>query len=190
MTKTVSVFSANLHLNGPGTYTFGQQDTSQYSGALSYVPMHSEIYPGSWCLYITGYSIGVVSGTATPNTIKTISLGSVVDTGSPYFYLPSSMLTEYFSQVTGSYFLSGQWFFPCSAVLPQFTFRLEGGYVGYMPGNYVKYGVVSGTTCHSSIQVVPDGFPSIIGIPLLQTQFVTFDYYSRRMGWAAKSSLP
>ncbi|KAI4164493.1 MAG: hypothetical protein LQ342_001806 [Letrouitia transgressa] len=161
------LFTANLKKGKPGSYTFGYIDAAQHSGAITYVPVNSA--NGFWEFTSNGYAVGSGSFVST-------SIDSIADTGTTLLYLPQSVVTAYYSKVSGARYDSSQggYTFACSATLPSITLGI-GSYRAVVPGSYVNYAPVSSTTCFGGIQANTGIGFSIFGDIFLKSQFVVFN---------------
>lgn len=113
------LWTANLKKGAPGSYDFGYIDSSKYSGKITYVDVNSA--SGFWQFTADGYQIGSSS------TVSS-SFTAIADTGTSLMYLPSSSVTAYWAQVTGSGYDNNQggYTFPCSSALPDFNLIVGG----------------------------------------------------------------
>ncbi|MCJ1319411.1 Type I transmembrane sorting receptor [Xylographa vitiligo] len=174
-----AVFTADLKKGEPGTYNFGYIDTSQYTGALTYVAVKT--VNGFWEFTSNGYAIGSA-------TFVTLSIDTIVDTGTTLLLLPTSAVKAYYAKVTGAAYSAdeGGYVFPCAASLPKFTLGI-GTYKAVVPGTYVNYAPVNSTTCYGGIQENTGIGFSIFGLTFIKSQFVVFEgTTSPSLGFAAK----
>ncbi|GAB1309833.1 Endothiapepsin [Madurella fahalii] len=176
------VFTVDLKAGAPGRYNFGYVDPSAYTDNVTYVPVDSS--KGYWGWTSSGYAIG--SG-----PFKSTAIKGIADTGASLLILPSSVVSAYYSQISGAEYSSeeGGYVFPCSETPPDFSFGVGGeGAAITVPGEYVNYAPADslGDTCYGGIQPDTDiGFP-IFGDVALKAAFVVFDGGSRQLGWAPK----
>ncbi|KAF4302444.1 putative aspartic endopeptidase pep1 protein [Botryosphaeria dothidea] len=175
------LFAVTLKKGAPGSYDFGYIDSSKYTGDIVYTSVSTA--NGFWEFKPTAYAIG--SG----STVSA-SIDAIADTGTTLLYLPSSVVSAYYRQVSGAQNSAtyGGWVFPCSASLPSFTLVI-GGQKRTVPGSYINYAPASGSTCFGGIQ--PDtgiGF-SIVGDIFLKSQYVVFDASTStpRLGFAQQA---
>ena len=75
------LFTANLKKGKPGNYNFGYIDSSEYTGAITYVPVNTA--NGFWEFTGDGYAVG--SG-----AFVSSSTDSIADTGTTLLYLPTT----------------------------------------------------------------------------------------------------
>jgi hypothetical protein len=113
------LWTASLKKGSPGTYDFGYIDSSKYSGKITYVNVNSA--SGFWQFTADGYQVGSSS------TVSS-SFVAIADTGTSLMYLPSSSVSAYWAQVTGSGYDSNQgaYTFPCNSMLPDFILIIGG----------------------------------------------------------------
>ena len=129
------IFAVDLKRGAPGSYQFGDVDTSKYTGAITYAPVHPQ-RSGHWEFDAAGYAVGNDKVTA-----KT--LDTVADTGSSLNYFPSDVVKAYYARVPGATYDAtdesgggfGGWTFPCNAKQPDFTLAI-GSHRATMPGAY------------------------------------------------------
>ncbi|KAG9542925.1 aspartyl protease, partial [Aureobasidium melanogenum] len=160
------LWTANLKKGAPGSYDFGYIDSSKYSGKITYVSVNSA--SGFWQFTADGYQVGSSS------TVSS-SFTAIADTGTSLMYLPSSSVTAYWAQVTGSGYDSNQggYTFPCSSSLPDFNV-VVGGNKFTVPGSYMNYAQISYTTCFGGLQQNTGLSFSILGDIFLKSQFMVF----------------
>lgn len=175
------LFTADLKQNSDGKYNFGYIDSSAYTGSILYTDVDSS--QGFWGFTSTGYQIG-------SNSKVTASIDSIADTGTTLLFLPSSVVTAYYRQVSGSSYSNdyGGYVVPCSATLPSFSFGVGSG-LFTIPGDIIKFQAVddAGTSCYGGIQPNTGIGFSIFGDIALKAGFVVFDIDGKRLGWAAKN---
>jgi aspergillopepsin I len=177
------LFTVDLKAGKPGTYDFGYIDSSKYTGAITYVPVDSS--QGFWSFKAGAYS----TGSATPKS----SVGSaIMDTGTSLVLLPSAVVTEYYSHVSGASFDNDQggYTFPCSKTLPDWNMVI-GSTKFTVPGSYINYAPIDsdGETCYGGLQPNTGLGLTIIGDVFMKATFVVFDQStgSPRLGVAAQS---
>ncbi len=151
------------------------------SGAITYTPVNTN--PGYWTFTSSGYQVG--SG-----TFSSTSTTGIADTGTTLLYLPNSIVTAYYKQVSGSSNSAseGGYIFSCSATLPTFTFGVGSARIT-IPGTFPNYGPVStgSKTCFGGLQSSADIGINIYGDVALKAAFVVFNGGSSpQLGWAAK----
>lgn len=178
------LFAADLKKGRAGSYDFGYIDSSKYTGSITYVPVSTG--NGFWEFTSGGYSVG--SSTSTSGSIG----DSIADTGTTLLYLPSSVVSAYYRQVSGAQNSNtyGGYVFPCSATLPNFNVAI-GGKVFTVPGSYINYAPANnaGTTCFGGIQSNTGIGFNIFGDIFLKAVYVVFDesQSSPRLGFATQS---
>ncbi|KAH8156354.1 hypothetical protein CIB48_g11891 [Xylaria polymorpha] len=152
------IFAVDFKAGGvPGSYDFGFIDAAKHTGALTYAPVSTS--QGFWEFTASGYAVG--SG-----SFKSSSIDGIADTGTTLLYVPSTIVSAYYAQVSGAKNdrTAGGYIFPCSASLPDFTF-----------------GVGSARISSSGIGI------NIFGDIVLKAAYVVFDSNGPRIGWATKS---
>ena len=173
------LFTANLKKGAPGTYDFGYIDASKHTGSITYVNVNTA--NGFWEFTSNGYAVGTGAFTSA-------SIDAIADTGTTLLYLPSSIVSAYYAKVSGSKYDSNQggYTFPCSATLPSITLGI-GSYRAVVPGSYILYAPVSGSTCFGGIQRNTGIGFSIYGDIFLKSQFVVFSGAATpQLGFAPK----
>lgn len=156
-------------------------DSSKYTGSITYVPVSTS--QGFWQFTAGGYSVG--SSTSTSGSIGT----AIADTGTTLLYLPSSVVTAYYSKVSGASYNNqqGGYVFSCSANLPAFNVNI-GGKVFTVPGSYINFAPINsaGTQCFGGIQANTGIGFSIFGDIFLKSVFAVFDetQSAPRLGFA------
>ncbi|KAL9105890.1 MAG: hypothetical protein Q9227_009001 [Pyrenula ochraceoflavens] len=175
------VFTANLFKGKAGTYDFGFIDDSKHTGSITYTPISSA--QGFWEFSGTGYAVGTGS-------FKSSSIDAIMDTGTTLIYLPSNIVSAYYSQVSGAAYSStyGGYTFRCSTTLPNLTLGI-GSYHAVVPGSYINYAPVTqgSSTCFGGVQSNSGIGISIYGDVFLKSQFVVFDKAGNRVGVAPKT---
>ncbi|KAJ9631029.1 hypothetical protein H2203_001557 [Taxawa tesnikishii (nom. ined.)] len=172
------LFTVTLKKGAAGSYDFGYIDNTKYTGKITYTSVNSG--SGLWQFGVTGYSLG--SGKTASKSFQAIA-----DTATTLLYLPDDVVAAYYAQVKGAQFSStqGAWVFPCSATLPSFS-AVIGGAKATVPGSYLNYAPLDGTTCFGGIQSDSGIGFSIFGSMFLKSQFVVFDQTKSnpRLGFA------
>lgn len=139
---------------------------------------------GFWEWTSTGYSVGSGSFVST-------SIDGIADTGTTLLYLPTSIVSAYYKQISGSSNSNsaGGYIFPCSTTPPNFTFGVGSARIT-IPGKVINYGPVStgSSSCFGGIQSSSGIGINIFGDIALKAAFVVFDGSSTpRLGWAPKT---
>ncbi|KAI1347873.1 secreted aspartic proteinase precursor [Xylaria sp. FL0043] len=174
------LFAVDFKAGGvPGTYDFGFLDSSKYTGSITYASVSTR--QGFWEFTASGYAVG--SG-----SFKSSSIDGIADTGTTLLYLPSTIVSAYYAQVSGAKnnAQAGGYVFPCSASLPNFTFGVGSARIT-IPGSYINYAPYSGSTCFGGIQSSSGIGINIFGDVALKAAYVVFDSTGPRLGWASKS---
>lgn len=175
------VFTADLDINGDGTYEFGVIDESKYSGSLSYVDIDSS--SGYWQFESPSYSIaGTVITAVDPSP-------AIADTGTSLLLLDAATVLAYYSQVIGATLspTEGGYVYPCSATLPDFAIAVGSNYMVELSGSDLTYAEVDSTICFGGIQSNAGAGLQVFGDMLLQRQFVVFDGGNVSLGMAPKA---
>jgi len=163
-----------------GHYNFGYIDSTAYTGTITYVSVTTS--PGYWTWTSSGYAVGSGSFTST-------SISGIADTGTTLLYLPSTIVTAYYRQVSGSSNSRtyGGYVFPCSATLPTFTFGVGSARIT-IPAAYMNYGPVATNVCFGGLQSSSGIGINIFGDVALKAAFVVFNGGSTpTLGWAKKT---
>ncbi|CAJ2500034.1 Uu.00g028870.m01.CDS01 [Anthostomella pinea] len=186
MTELASpLFTANLKASEPGNYNFGFIDTSEFTGAITYIAVTTS--SGFWQFTAEGFEVG------TSGAVSASHQG-IADTGTTLLLLPDQIVAAYYEQVPGAVndASAGGYTFPCTATLPDYT-AIIGSYSGVIPGEFINFAPVDGntfadaTTCFGGIQAAPAGFPfAIYGDVFLKSQFVVFHGGNTALGLANK----
>ncbi|KAG8159395.1 hypothetical protein KVR01_011056 [Diaporthe batatas] len=176
------VFTADLKYHAAGTYNFGFIDDSAHTGSITYTSVSTR--QGFWEFVSTGYSVGSASFVST-------SIDGIADTGTTLLYLPTSIVSAYYKQISGSQNSNtyGGYVFPCSATPPSFTFGVGSARIT-IPGKVINYGAVStgSSTCFGGIQSSSGIGINIFGDVALKAALVVFDGSSTpRLGFAPKT---
>lgn len=122
-------------------------------------------------------------------SFKSTSIDGIADTGTTLLYVPSAVVSAYWSQVSGARNdnSAGGYTFPCSANLPDFTFGIGSARI-VIPGDYINYAPYTGSTCFGGIQSSSGIGINIFGDVALKAAYVVFDSNGPRLGWASKST--
>lgn len=176
------LFSVNLKYHTAGSYDFGFIDSTQYTGPITYV--NADTSQGWWGFSASAYSVG----TTTTNA----RVSGILDTGTTLIYTDDSIVNAYYAKVSGAQFDStqGGYTFPCSATLPNFSITV-GGVKQVVPGKYINYAPVSGSTCFGGIQSDSDIGFSIFGDIFLKSKYIVHDLNNGtpRLGFAQKAGI-
>ena len=130
-TLAAPLFTTDLKKGRPGTYDFGFIDAGKHTGSITYVPVNSG--RGFWEFTSNGYAVGSGGFTST-------SIDSIMDTGTTLLLLPTTVVSAYYAQVSGSRYDNSQggYTFPCSTTLPSLTLGV-GSYKAVVPGPFINY---------------------------------------------------
>lgn len=165
----LALFTALLKRGEPGAYTFGEIDTTQFIGDITFTPVDPS--QGFWTFEPDGLTIGTTSF-----NVPAGLLTGIADTGTTLLLVADAIAETYYARVAGAQFSAtfGAFVFPCSAALPDFTVDIN-GYSATIPGDFINFGVLTGNTCFGGIQSA-SGLPfNIYGDIFLKSQFVVFD---------------
>lgn len=172
------LFAVALKHNAPGVYDFGFTDSSKHTGSIAYTSVDSS--QGFWSFNVDSYKAGTHSGSG---------FSGIADTGTTLLLLPSSVVSAYYSQVSGAKnsATAGGYIFSCSAKLPDFSVKI-GSYTATVPGSLINYGPSGvGSTCLGGIQSNTGIGFSIFGDIFLKSQYVVFDSAGPRLGFAPQA---
>ncbi|KAH8886025.1 microbial aspartic proteinase [Thozetella sp. PMI_491] len=177
------LFTCDLRRHGNGTYDFGYIDKSKYTGDIIYTPVTQS--RGYWSFTSTGYGFGT-------DAFKNTSVSGIADTGTTLLYLPYDIVRAYYAKVPKASIsdLVGGYVFPCTTVLPSFTYGIgEARFT--IPPNFMNHSPIQrgSTQCFGGLQPRPDGIGNIniFGDVALKAAFVVFEGGATpRMGWANK----
>lgn len=113
-----------------------------------------------------------------------------LDTGTTLLLLDDSVVSAYYSQVSGAQSDSsvGGYTFDCSSTLPDFTVTIS-GYNAVVPGSFINFAPVydGSSTCFGGIQSNSGIGTSIFGDIFLKSQYVVFDSNGPQLGFAAQA---
>ena len=105
-------------------------------------------------------------------------------------YLPDDVLKSYYGGVQGAQYnsLQGGYTFPCNANPPDFGVSI-GGKTFTIPGAYINYAPVDGSSCFGGLQSNSGIGFTIFGDVFLKAVYAIFDDStgSPRLGFAAQS---
>lgn len=119
------------------------------------------------------------------------TITGIADTGTTLLMLDDSIVSDYYSQVSGAEDSEeeGGYVFSCDATLPDFSFNVGSGNIT-VPGSYINWAAVdtTNTTCYGGLQSDSSIGFSIFGDIALKAAYVVFDGAEGRVGWAAKTT--
>jgi len=184
---SASVFTVDFKHQAPGTMDFGFIDSSKYMGRITYTSVTPS--NGNWMFTGSGYAVG-------NEAFRHLNIQTVVNTSSPFIFVPEEVVKAYYQNVPGVSFntsqsdasgtLQGAWVFNCSTKLPDLVLGIE-HYRAVIPGQYINYQPVNSTYCLGGVANASSGL-STYGSIFLKSQFVVFDFSSNlRLGVARKS---
>jgi hypothetical protein len=178
------LFAVTLKYHAAGTYDFGYIDTTKYTGSITYVNVNTA--NGFWEFTASGYSVGT-------GATRSASVDAIADTGTTLMYLPQTIVSAYYAQVSGSKndATQGGYTFPCSATLPAFGIVI-GGTKFTVPGKYINYAPLStgSSTCFGGLQSDADIGISILGDIFLKSKYVVFESNGApRLGFAQQAGV-
>ncbi|KAF2740781.1 Asp-domain-containing protein [Polyplosphaeria fusca] len=178
------LFSVNLKYHAAGSYDFGFIDKAKYTGDITYVDVITK--NGFWEFTVDGYAIG--SGATTKSSIDAIA-----DTGTTLAYLPSTLVSAYYKQVTGAKNSAqdGGYVFPCSTTPPDLSIVI-GGVKQTIPGKHINYAPVTtgSTTCFGGVQDNTGIGFSILGDIFLKSKYVIHEAKDTpRIGFAQQAGV-
>lgn len=163
------VFTADLKPGEPGSYDFGQIDSSKYSGDITYVDVDNS--QGFWAF--------------TPDD----SDAGIADTGTTLMYLGDDTVSNYYQQVSGAQQDQGLYVFDCSTELPDYTVTISGTQFT-VPGSNMNMGDDGNGNCLGGIQSDDQIGQAIYGDVFLKSVFAVFDLGTQgspRLGFANKA---
>jgi hypothetical protein len=177
------LFSVNLKYHAAGTYDFGYIDSSKYTGSITYTDVDAS--QGFWGFTADGYTVG--------RKTTQQSISAIADTGTTLVYVDDSIVSAYYSQVSGAQEDSqqGGYIFPCSSTTPDFSIIVE-GVKQTIPGKYINFAPNGDGTCFGGIQSSSglEGL-SIFGDVFLKSKYVIHDMStgSPRLGFAQQAGV-
>lgn len=174
------VFTANLKDSSAGSYTFGEIDSSQYTGSIHYTDVDNS--QGFWSWTPASYSIGGSS-----SACQTCS-PSIADTGTSLLLVDEEIVKAFYAQVNGAQYDStqGGYVYPCSASLPSFGVPI-GGWTATIPGSALTYAQIDSSNCFGGIQSSQGEGIQIYGDVLLKNFFAVFNGGTNQFGLATKA---
>lgn len=176
------VFTANLEDNAAGSYTFGEIDTSQYSGDIHFTSIDSS--NGFWQFDSNTYSIG-----GTSNPCETCS-PAIADTGTSLILLDDDIVQAYYSQISSAQnsYAQGGYIYDCSDTLPSLGVAIgNSGFTATIQGSDMTFAEIGDGTCFGGLQSNQGGGLQIMGDMLLKHFFAVFDGGNESFGLAAKA---
>ena len=177
------VFATAFTTGDSGYITFGDVDSSAYSGSLTQIPIDNST--GFW--YIDNVSFGVNG-----NEFSSAPLNCICDTGGAGLDIPSDALSDYFGAVSGSgQDSSGNWYYPCGTTLPDldvyFPSVLNGGPSQIsIPGSALLNGNgPAGDNCYTWFGAA--GTTGSMGLPFFVSQYIVWDLSTPTMSFAPQA---
>lgn len=128
------VLTANLRKAAPGAYEFGRIDSTQYTGALEWIPVNAA--SGFWQFPSNTFSVG--DGPVQQNTDGN---PAIADTGTSLLLVDQPVVDGYYSEVKGSTIsrTAGGVVFPCDAELPDLKIAMGESYMATISGSLLSY---------------------------------------------------
>ncbi|KAM0261421.1 hypothetical protein ACHAQJ_002274 [Trichoderma viride] len=173
------VFTADLKKGAPGTYTFGEIDSTAFQGDLTWVNVNNT--QGFW--QFSSESFAVNGG----STQQATSGGqAIADTGTTLLLADPIIVNGYYSQVQGAQndTQAGGFTVPCDAQLPDLDLDVGGNYVARISGADLNFSPVSGNTCFGGLQATTQGGLGVYGDIFFKSQFVAFNIGNNTLGLA------
>lgn len=176
------LFSVNLKYHAAGSYDFGFIDSSKYTGPITYI--NADTSQGWWGFSASAYSVG--------STTTSARVSGILDTGTTLIYTDNAIVKAYYAKVSGARLdnTQGGYTFPCSATLPDFSITV-GGVKQVVPGKYINYAPVTGSTCFGGIQSDTGIGFSIFGDIFLKSKYIVHDLNNGtpRLGFAQQAGV-
>ncbi|KAH0536152.1 hypothetical protein FGG08_006956 [Glutinoglossum americanum] len=168
-TLNAPVLSADLKHGTPGSYEFGNIDTSNFVGDLTFTDVDATT--GFWTFNPSSFVIGGQSQGTTGTT-------AIVDTGTTLMLIDPESVKAYYSGVKGAVNDTENGFvFPCGQKLPDLGVEIEGKNFT-IPGDLIDFGQIgrgaNSNICFGGIQEIPRP-PMIFGDVFMKAVFVVFD---------------
>jgi hypothetical protein len=178
---TQSVFTADLELDGSGTYEFGTIDNAKYKGEVTFTPVNAS--SGFWQFESMSYRINgktVHRSNASP---------AIADTGTSLALLDPEVVNAYYAQVPTAVFDTaiGGYVYDCSANLPDIAIAVGDTYMANIPGSGMTFTEVNSTTCFGGVQSNSGSSLQILGDVLLKHHFTVFHGEDEMLGMAEKA---
>jgi aspergillopepsin I len=174
------VFTANLEDNASGTYTFGEIDSSEYTGDIYYTDIDNS--NGFWEFSSTSYAI---NGQTAQNSGAS---PAIADTGTSLLLLDDAVVSAYYSAVSGAQQSESQggYIYDCSATLPSLGVAI-GDHIVTLNGADLTFAPLGDGTCFGGLQSNQGQGLQIMGDVLFKQVFAVFDGGNNRFGVAAKA---
>ena len=175
------VFTANLKDNAAGLYTFGEIDTTQYTGDIHFTPIDKS--NGFWQFDSPSYTIG-----STQSECSTCS-PAIADTGTSLILLDDDVVKAYYSQVDGASVSQqqGGYTYDCNTALPALGIAIGSGYTAKINGADLTYANLGDGTCFGGLQSNQGQGIQILGDMFLKQFFAVFDGGNESFGIAEQS---
>lgn len=140
------VFTAALKDGTPGSYAFGRID---YPTPLNFIPVDSS--QGFWQFASSSFKVGD-DPTVIPNKDNS---PAIADTGTSLLLADKSVVTGYYSKVTGAINddSQGGWIYPCVSTMPALSIALGDSQYGSIPANLLTY---------ASLNTTRESFPMLL----------------------------
>ncbi|KAI5460219.1 aspartic peptidase domain-containing protein [Mariannaea sp. PMI_226] len=204
----VTLFTADLQQDAPGTYNFGFIDQAAFTGDIAYTDVDSS--SGLWNFTSSGFAVGNSNSKLSDTPIT-----GIADTGTSLLLLPGAVNQAYYSQVKGAQLdeTAGGFVFPCDSQLPDFSFGIGNAAIT-IPGAFMNFAPLQGTSsssglskrhrkfkgakhpsgllqqsgamCFGGMQSSDSAGINIFGDVALKAAFVVFDGANSRIGFASK----
>ncbi|KAK5117290.1 hypothetical protein LTR62_005907 [Meristemomyces frigidus] len=174
------VFTANLEDNSSGTYTFGEIDSTQYSGDIHFTPIDKS--QGFWQFDSSTYSVGGKTQQCTTCS------PAIADTGTSLILVDDDVAQNYYAQVPSAKMdqQQGGYVYDCAAQLPTFGIAI-GDYIATLTGQQVTFANLGDGTCFGGVQGNQGQGLQIYGDMLLKNFFAVFDAGNESFGIATKA---
>ncbi|KAF2121555.1 aspergillopepsin A precursor [Lophiotrema nucula] len=175
------VFTADLKVDGTGTYEFGKIDTTKFNGAMVWAAVNAS--SGFWQFDSKSFAVnGKVQQNANASP-------AIADTGTSLLLVDQPVADAYYKQVEGAQNNAqvGGFVYPCDAKLPDMALAVGTNMVT-VPGSQVNFATVdqANTTCFGGIQGNGGAGIQIYGDVLFRAQFVAFNGGNQSLGFGAK----
>lgn len=178
------LFTADLAVDGSGSYQFGAVDQSKIAEPMKWVPVNAS--SGFWQVESKKFS---VNGKVVDNPTAS---KAIADTGTSLLLVDQKVAEAYYSQVQGAQLNQqvGGFIYPCNAKLPDMEVAL-GDYMAKIPGKVVTFAQVdkANTTCFGGIQGNQGAGLQIFGDTMFRSQLVAFNGGNQSLGLAPKKGI-